>query len=150
MPFNIDPDLPVPLGSQLRGVIEYGIVCCQLAPGLRLPPVRARASQLGIAPMTVSQVYKELKASGLLETRPGHGTYVGASTAAQVRPQIVELQQRIARLVGDAGAAGLAAADRVGVLNPRIHRASLPPRGRRRVFTGIFEAATRAYGVDIQ
>ena len=37
MPFNIDPDLPVPLGVQLRGVIEYGIVCGQLPAGLRLP-----------------------------------------------------------------------------------------------------------------
>ena len=46
---------------------------------LRLPPVRAMASQLGIAPMTVSQVYKELKDAGLLETKPGHGTFVSAS-----------------------------------------------------------------------
>ena len=40
MPFNIDPDLPVPLGVQLRGLIEYGIVCGQLQPGERLPSVR--------------------------------------------------------------------------------------------------------------
>jgi DNA-binding transcriptional regulator YhcF (GntR family) len=58
MPFNIDPDLPVPLGVQLRGVIEYGIVCGQLPAGLRLPPVRAMASQLNIAPMTVSQAIR--------------------------------------------------------------------------------------------
>ena len=150
MPFNIDPDLPVPLGRQLRGVIEYGIACGQLSPGLRLPSVRAMASQLGIAPMTVSQVYKELKAAGLLETRPGHGTYVGASTAAQIRPQIVELQHRIDRLVDEAAAAGLAGADLMALVNSRIHRHSLPPRGLRLVFIGIFEAATRAYGVDIQ
>ena len=66
MPFNVDPALPVPVGTQLRGVIEYGIVCGQLAPGLRLPTVRSMAKELGIAPMTVSQVYKELKAVGLL------------------------------------------------------------------------------------
>ena len=76
MPFNIDPDLPVPLGIQLRGVIEYGIVCGQLQPGERLPPVRSMARQLGIAPMTVSQVYKELKEVGLLETKQGNGTFV--------------------------------------------------------------------------
>jgi DNA-binding transcriptional regulator YhcF (GntR family) len=150
VPFNIDPDLPVPLGRQLRGVIEYGIACGQLSPGLRLPSVRAMAGQLGIAPMTVSHVYKALKASGLLETKPGHGTYVSASTAAQVRPQIIELQRRIDRLVDDAASAGLGGADLVALVNSRIYRQSRPPRGLRLVFVGIFEEATRAYGVDIQ
>lgn len=150
MPFNIDPDLPVPLGSQLRGVIEYGIVCGQLAPGYRLPPVRAMASQLGIAPMTVSQVYKELKAAGLLETKPGHGTFVSTSVLAQVRPQVLELQPRIDALLDDAMAAGLTGADLVGLVNSRINRRNRVTRALRLVFVGIFEEATRAYGVDIQ
>ena len=150
MPFNIDPDLPVPLGSQLRGVIEYGIVCGQLAPGYRLPPVRAMASQLGIAPMTVSQVYKELKAVGLLETKPGHGTFVSSSVLAQVRPQVLELQPRIDALLDDAAAAGLSSADLAALVNARINRRSQVTRGLRLVFVGIFEEATRAYGVDIQ
>jgi DNA-binding transcriptional regulator YhcF (GntR family) len=150
MPFNIDPDLPVPLGSQLRGVIEYGIVCGQLAPGYRLPPVRAMASQLGIAPMTVSQVYKELKAVGLLETKPGHGTFVSSSVLAQVRPQVLELQPRIDALLDDAAAAGLSGADLAALVNARINRRSQVTRGLRLVFVGIFEEATRAYGVDIQ
>src|SRR6185312_14013 len=107
MLFNIDPDLPVPLGRQLRGAIEYGIACGQLAAGLRLPPVRAMATRLGIAPMTVSQVYKELKAAGLIDTKPGHGTYVSASVPAQVRPQMLELQRRVDQLVDEAASAGL-------------------------------------------
>ena len=150
MPFNIDPDLPVPLGSQLRGVIEYGIVCGQLAPGYRLPPVRAMASQLGIAPMTVSQVYKELKAAGLLETKPGHGTFVSTSVLAQVKPQILELQPRIDALLDDAAGAGLTSADLVTLINARINRRNPVARRLRLVFVGIFEEATRAYGVDIQ
>src|ERR1700751_5006566 len=110
MPFNIDPDLPVPLGSQLRGVIEYGIVCGQLAPGLRLPPVRAMASQPGIAPMTVSHVDKELQADGLLEAKHGHGASVSPAVLAQVRPEVLELQPRIDALLDDAIAAGLTGA----------------------------------------
>jgi len=150
MHFNIDPDLPVPLGSQLRGMIEYGIACGQLAAGLRLPSVRAMASRLGIAPMTVSQVYKELKALGLLEARHGHGTYVSASVSAQIRPQLLDLQRRIDLLVDDAAAAGLAGADLVALVNARINRRNLPRRGLRLVFVGLFEEATRAYGADIQ
>jgi hypothetical protein len=108
------------------------------------------ASQLGIAPMTVSQVYKELKGAGLLEARPGHGTYISASTAAQVRPQIVELQRCIDGLVDEAAAVGLSGTDLVALVNSRIYRQKLPARGLRLVFVGIFEAATRAYGADIQ
>ena len=108
------------------------------------------ASQLGIAPMTVSQVYKELKAAGLLETKPGHGTFVSTSVLAQVRPQVLELQPRIDALLDEAAAAGLTSADLVTLLNARINRRNRVTRGLRLVFVGIFEEATRAYGVDIQ
>lgn len=150
MPFNIDPDLPVPLGSQLRGAIEYGIACGQLPAGLQLPPVRAMATRLGIAPMTVSQVYKELKAAGLIETKPGHGTFVGASAPSQIRPQILELQHRVDHLVGDAVAAGLSGPEIVALVNARINRRNVGPRSLHLVFVGLFEEATRAYGTDIQ
>ena len=96
---NNDPDLPVPRGVQLRGVIEYGIVCGQLQPGERLPPVRSMARQLGIAPMTVSQVYKELKEVGLLETKQGNGTFVSSSVGSQPRSDLLGLQQRIDQLL---------------------------------------------------
>jgi len=150
MPFNIDPDLPVPLGSQLRGVIEYGIACGQLPAGLRLPPVRAMASRLGIAPMTVSQVYKELKVVGLLETKPGQGTFISASVPSQVRPQILDLQRRVDQLVDDAVVAGLGGPEIVALVNARINRRNMPPRPLRLIFVGLFEEATRAYGADIQ
>jgi len=150
MPFNVDPALPVPVGTQLRGVIEYGIVCGQLAPGLRLPTVRSMAKELGIAPMTVSQVYKELKASGLLETKPGHGTFVSASIPDQVRPAILDLQLRIDQLLHDATAAGLSGADLVGLVNARMNRRTIASKGLRLVFVGLFEEATKAYGADIQ
>jgi DNA-binding transcriptional regulator YhcF (GntR family) len=150
MPFNVDPDLPVPLGTQLRGVIEYGIVCGQLAPGLRLPPVRAMATQLGIAPMTVSQVYKELKDAGLLETKPGHGTFVSANVSAQARPRLLEMQRRIDALLDEASAAGMGWPDLMGLINARINRRSLAMPGLHLVFIGLFDEATRAYGEDIQ
>jgi DNA-binding transcriptional regulator YhcF (GntR family) len=150
MPFNVDPDLPVPLGTQLRGVIEYGIVDGQLTPGLQLPTVRAMATQLGIAPMTVSQVYKELKAVGLLETKPGHGTFVSNSVRAQVSPQLLELQRRIDALLDEAAAADIGPADLVGLVNARINRRSRNAPGLHLVFVGLFDEATRAYGEDIR
>lgn len=150
MPFNVDPALPVPVGTQLRGVIEYGIVCGQLAPGLRLPTVRSMAKELGIAPMTVAQVYKDLKASGLLETKPGHGTFVSTSVQAQVRPRMLDLQRRIDALLDEADAAGLSGADLVGLVNARINRRARPAFGLHLAFVGLFDEATRAYAEDIQ
>jgi DNA-binding transcriptional regulator YhcF (GntR family) len=150
MPFNVDPDLPVPLGVQLRGVIEYGIVCGQFPRGFRLPTVRALASELGIAPMTVSQVYKELKAVGLLETKPGHGTFVSMSVLTQLRPELLELQRRVDQLFDDAVGAGLSGGELVALVNARINRRGRTARSLRLVFVGLFEDATRAYGADIQ
>src|SRR5262249_54752479 len=144
------PALPVPVGTQLRGVIEYGIVCGQLAPGLRLPTVRSMATELGIAPMTVAQVYKDLKASGLLETKPGHGTFVSTSVQAQVRPRMLDLQRRIDALLDEANAAGLSGADLVGLVNARINRRARPAPGLHLAFVGLFDEATRAYAEDIQ
>jgi len=100
--------------------------------------------------MTVSQVYKELKAVGLLETKPGHGTFVATSVLAQVRPKVLELQARIDSLLHEANSAGLSGADLVALVNARINRRSHAARGLRLVFVGIFEEATRGYGLDIQ
>ena len=109
------------------------------------------ASQLGIAPMTVSQVYKELKAVGLLETKPGHGTFVSTSVLAQVRPHVLELQPRIDALLDEATAAGLERRRLGGAGQcPDQSPQRAPCAGLRLVFVGIFEEATRAYGADIQ
>ena len=76
MHFYLDRSLPIPVGVQLRGQIEYGIACGEIERGGQLPSVRELSSTLGIAPATVSQVYKELLQEGLIETLAGKGTYV--------------------------------------------------------------------------
>src|SRR5690606_12102731 len=54
---GLDRALPVPLGIQLSGLIQYGIALGDLTAGTRLPPVRDLAERAGIAPMTVVGVY---------------------------------------------------------------------------------------------
>lgn len=70
---SLDRALPVPLGTQLRGLIEFGIALGELSPGQRLPSVRELAGRANVAPMTVATVYTELRLSGLIETKPGAG-----------------------------------------------------------------------------
>ena len=71
MKLQIDRELPVPLGLQVKGLIEYGIACGELSPGERLPSVRELADSLAVAPMTVALVYRGLREAGLIETRGG-------------------------------------------------------------------------------
>ena len=147
MRLYVDRDLPVPLGVQLRGLIEYGIACGELAAGERLPSVRELAEAVGVAPMTVSQVYRELKAAGLIETQAGSGTFVadGSHGGAVPRTGTADLDRRIDMVIESGTAMGLRPSDLVSLFNARIFaRAARAPRARL-VVAGTFEAATRRY-----
>ena len=69
----------------MRAEVESG----QLAPGTKLPTVRALAAELGLAANTVARAYRELEALGVIETRgragsvvSGHGVEQAARLAA--------------------------------------------------------------------
>jgi DNA-binding transcriptional regulator YhcF (GntR family) len=150
MSFGLDRSLPVPLGVQLRGKIKYGIACGELRAGERLPSVRELAGQIGIAPMTVAAVYRELQDAELLEARGGSGTFVasGAPEDLTRRSALQRLRLRIDALLRDAAALGLDAADLLALVQMRLQAA--PAAGLRLVFVGVFEAATRDYAEAIQ
>jgi DNA-binding transcriptional regulator YhcF (GntR family) len=147
MKLYVDRSLPVPLGVQLRGLIEFGIACGDLSAGERLPSVRELADTIGVAPMTVSQVYREMKAAGLIETRAGSGTYVADSS----RPHsagptgAAEFHRRIDSLVEDAFAIGLRASDIVSLISSRVHARLARGRRARIVVVGTFQTATSRY-----
>lgn len=73
---NVDPTLPDPPYAQLRSQVVAAIAAGSLAPGAKLPTVRALADQLGLAPGTVARAYKQLEADGAIETRGRAGTFV--------------------------------------------------------------------------
>ena len=88
MEFSVDHALPVALGVQLRGLIEYGIACGQLMPGDRLPSVREMAAQLGDRADDRQQ-----RLCRSAEGRPdrgaaGSGTFVSRAAAGFARPQL--------------------------------------------------------------
>ena len=147
MNLYVDRALPVPIGVQLRGLIEYGIACGDLAVGERLPSVREMADEIGVAPMTVSQVYRDMKAAGLIETRAGSGTFVADSMnrgPAESRA-ISELRLRIDVLIEDALGLGLRPSDLVSQLSSRLHLRLARGRAARVVLVGTFESATSRY-----
>jgi DNA-binding transcriptional regulator YhcF (GntR family) len=135
---------------QLRGRIKYGIACGELLPGERLPSVRDLAVQIGIAPMTVAAVYRELQEAEILEARGGSGTFVAASGAenATRRDGLRRLRQRVDALLRDAEALGLDDADILALVNMRLRAA--PDTGLRLVFVGVFATATRDYAATVE
>jgi DNA-binding transcriptional regulator YhcF (GntR family) len=56
-----------------------------LAPGTRLPTVRALAEQLGLAANTVARAYRELEAAAVIETRGRNGSFIAPTGDASHR-----------------------------------------------------------------
>lgn len=83
---TLDPGSPSPPYEQVREQVRERVASGELAPGTRLPTVRALASELGIAVNTVARGYRELEALGVIETRGRAGSVVtgaGADRAAR-------------------------------------------------------------------
>ena len=76
MRFVLDDSSPVDKNVQLHTQIQDAVKDGRLAPGTKLPTVRALAEQLGVAPYTVARVYRQLEDLGVLETHGRNGTIV--------------------------------------------------------------------------
>ncbi|HEY8115909.1 MAG TPA: GntR family transcriptional regulator [Actinomycetota bacterium] len=76
MRVTMDRSSPEPLWEQLSTVIAERIRRGSLAPGTRLPPVRALAGDLELAPNTVAKAYRALEDQGLIVGRGRRGTFV--------------------------------------------------------------------------
>ncbi|GHO47679.1 GntR family transcriptional regulator [Ktedonospora formicarum] len=63
------------LVHQVKQALRLGL----LQPGEQLPTVREVVSKVAINPNTVSKAYRELEHEGLVESRPGIGTFVKKS-----------------------------------------------------------------------
>ena len=79
MNLAVDPSSGVPPFEQVRDGLRAQVDAGTLEAGFRLPPVRALADELGLAPGTVARAYKELEALGVVETRGRAGTFVAGS-----------------------------------------------------------------------
>ena len=67
-----------------RLVRDLGTWLTAAAPGARLPSTRTLVQQHGVSPVTVQKALRTLEARGLVETRPGVGTF--ARTLRTPRP----------------------------------------------------------------
>jgi GntR family transcriptional regulator len=104
--FRLDTQTKVATYMQLVQQVRQSLRTGLLEPGDRLPRVREVAESLAINPNTVLKAYRELELEGLVEGRPGVGTFVVRSLAgpslgsqAALRDELVVWLRR-ARLAG--------------------------------------------------
>lgn len=97
------------LFAQIREHVRDLIVRGALLPGMRLPPVRALAEQLGVNQITVAKAYRDLVENRLIEGRRGGGTFVCAfdnqtsidrTADSTARPLLAERLFELARAPG--------------------------------------------------
>jgi len=77
-----DPAADEPPFEQLRSQVARRAASGDLAPGTKLPTVRALAAELGLAANTVARAYRELEADGVVVTEGRRGTFLAATAAA--------------------------------------------------------------------
>ena len=133
MDFVLNRKGGVPLHDQLLAQLELKILEGTIAPGERLPSVRALARHLGLHANTVSAAYRELETAGHVELKRGAGVFVRAGApatleAARGLDEMIRLALGTAFRKGYTGASIKAAverwlraapAERVVVVDPR-------------------------------
>jgi GntR family transcriptional regulator len=65
-----------PVYQQIIDQVKRDIALGRLAQDERLPTVRQLAGQLAINPNTISKAYRQMEQEGIINTRPGAGTFV--------------------------------------------------------------------------
>lgn len=91
------------LVQQVRQAVRLG----RLAPGDQLPTVKEVVTKLAINPNTVLKAYRELELAGLVDSRQGRGTFIGATAAALPRVTQGSLERSFKRWLRSAQDAGL-------------------------------------------
>lgn len=106
--FRLDAASGLPPFRQLVDQVRQAVSLGSLLPGDRLPSVREVVGQVTINPNTVQRAYRELEHEGVIEARPGLGTFVAARADSAVSSfAIHELLEALRDWVERARAAGL-------------------------------------------
>jgi GntR family transcriptional regulator len=118
--FHLDGRSPVGTYKQLVQQVRQALRVGLLEPGDQLPRVREVAESLAINPNTVLKAYRELEHEGLVEGRPGLGTFVLRSLAGPSLANQAGLRRDLEAWLGRARAAGLDQEDVVALVETTL------------------------------
>ncbi len=118
----VDPMAPDHPYEQIKSQIEAHRESGAFPAGHRLPTVRQLAAEVGVAPNTVARAYRELEASGIIETRGRHGSFVTGTRESARKQAAAAAREYLARV----RSLSLTNADAVAVLRDCIDAEPLP------------------------
>jgi GntR family transcriptional regulator len=118
--FHLDGRSPVATYKQLVQQVRQSLRVGLLDPGDQLPRVREVAESLAINPNTVLKAYRELEHEGLVEGRPGLGTFVLRSLAGPSLASQAGLRRDLEAWLARARAAGLDQEDVVALVETTL------------------------------
>src|SRR5450631_114342 len=104
---RLDAKSGVPPYLQIAQQVRQALVARVLKPGDQLPTVKEVVTRLAINPNTVFKAYRELEHEGLVEGRPGAGTFVLRRPPGPTSGDHASLARGLAQWVERARAAGL-------------------------------------------
>ena len=114
MRLSIDPAASAPPFEQLRRQVIDAVSDGSLAPGARMPTVRALAAELDLAVNTVAKAYRALEDDHVIEGRGRAGTFVSATgdpATREAQLAAIAYADRVRHLgLGDAEAIALVTA----------------------------------------
>ena len=89
--------------QQVKRALRLGM----LVTGDQLPTVREVVAAIAINPNTVLKAYRDLERQGLVESRPGQGTFVLRTLREAPPAQLPKLRQQLRGWIDAAHKAGL-------------------------------------------
>jgi GntR family transcriptional regulator len=92
---------------QIVDQVKRALLLGMLQVGDQLPTLREVVGKLTINPNTVLKAYRELEHEGLIESRPGVGTFVVRSLAGPALSSHPPLRRSLLNWLADAREAGL-------------------------------------------
>ena len=102
LPFSVTIRPGLSVHEQVVFAVKKAIVSGRLREGDEFPSVRVLSSELRINPNTAHKVVATLTAEGLLEVRPGIGTFIAARQASSAADRRALLREDVERLVVEA------------------------------------------------
>jgi GntR family transcriptional regulator len=73
---KIDPKSSTPIYAQIVEQVKFQAASGRLRHGDQIPTVRELAMELRVNPNTIAKAYRDLEREGILEGRPGQGSFI--------------------------------------------------------------------------
>ena len=116
--FRFEPADGIPASTRLVAEVTRAVLSGELKAGSRFPSVRMVARELEMSPTTVHKAMRELRAAGVLSSRPGRGLVVAAQGDRETR--LARLAPLCEALLAEASRIGLGSDDAIEALRGRV------------------------------